>query len=364
MSVSSARPYVAGSAEVDLDWLSNGWTLFGRQAGVWIFAILIAWGIDAAVSSVTGTLFGIDPLPAFSHSRHPRLSVLVDIFTTLGGLTGILAQLVVDSLLCAGLCRMAARQARGETISLGDMFKVGDILLPVTITMMLSSLLVALGYCLCIVPGVILAGLLMFAPFYVIVDGAGPLEAISRSIETLKDNWFMAGFFHVVAGILLTLSFAFCCVGEFAVIPQIFLAVAAGFMRFRGEFAQPRLPANPGGVWSPAPGQTPPVIGAPPYGYGPAPQSAQGGWAQPQSPSWGNAPQGTTDMTAQPGYGPPHDYAGQGTPPQGNSGGTSGRGTSSGGSRRTASPRQPREPWPGTHRPVDSAPRQERPPQV
>jgi hypothetical protein len=266
--------YPSRPPQVDFSWLSDGWNLFKRQSGTWVVAALLAGVIDFAVSGVLGALFG-DAHGARGGSVRDMAWYLPH---SRGGVFSDFVDHLVSTLLFAGLFRMALRQIRGEKLSPFDFLAVGDVFVPLVGAGAITWCCTAVGYLICILPGLILGALFMFAPLYVVAERAGPVEAVSRSFNALKGQWLMATLFYCLSILGIVASLCLCGVGELAVIPQVVLAVAVGFTQFGGG-SPSALP--PGAPWQPQGGAFPPQ-GPPPSGAFPPQGPAESG---PQMPS-------------------------------------------------------------------------------
>jgi uncharacterized membrane protein len=136
---------------------------------------------------------------------------------------------------------MAVRQVRGERVEIGDLFSVTDVIGNVAIGAILYSLLTGVGLILCIVPGLILLGLLI--PFAFLIsdrrmDAAGALNA---SLNTMKTDLLMATVFVFVCGIILLLTGLFTCgLGLLVTVPIVYVAEAIIYREFfpdSGDYA-------------------------------------------------------------------------------------------------------------------------------
>jgi uncharacterized membrane protein len=289
--------------QVDLGWLSDGWTLFKQQSGTWIVAALLAGLIDTAISGILNSALGA--------GNHTRSGSAGDMTQYLPNTPGEAVASVLDylstALLSAGLFRMALRQLRGEKLTPFDFLAIGDVLLPLAGVSVIVWACTTVGYTLCVVPGLILDGLLMFAPLYVVAERAQPVEAVSRSFNTLKSQWLMAAVFFCLSMLWVLASYCLCGVGELAVIPQVILAVAAGFTRMGGGGGYLAVPPPgapwPGGGAYPLPGDGP-ASGQPGSPYGP--QSGQSGspygtqLGPPQDPPHSGQPETSAEPPSNP----------------------------------------------------------------
>ena len=85
---------------------------------------------------------------------------------------------------------MAAAALKGETPTLATGWAgLSGRLVPVVLASILVGLLVGIGTLLLVVPGIILAFLLMFTVISVIVDNTTAVDAMKRSIRTVTGNF-------------------------------------------------------------------------------------------------------------------------------------------------------------------------------
>jgi uncharacterized membrane protein len=224
------RGYGNDQPKVDFQWLSDGWRLFKQEPITWIVAAILAGAIDIGASSLVSSVFddGTNTGHTISQSGFH-----VDIHTPFQ-MVGDLLSAVISLMLWAGMFRMALLQIRGKKIDPFTFLSVRDVFLPLACVSALTYGLAMLGFLACLVPGFVLCGLFLFAPLYVVAEGAGPIEAIERSVNALKADWFTAILFALIPMLWIGVSALFCGVGEFATIPQVVLATAVGFCRFNG----------------------------------------------------------------------------------------------------------------------------------
>ena len=235
MSVVDGGGYYSRPPEVEFSWMSEGWTLFKQDAVTWVLAVLIVGALLAGFSGFANAAFGLT-----------TSAKVTSLPTTAPGWVGLMVphsatqiiasflQSVLTTLLSAGLYRMAIRQVRGERVQVVDLFGIGDVIVPLLGYSVLSWLLTYVGTLLCCIPGLIVEGLLLFAPLYIVAEGASATEAISRSFNILQKQWLMAATYYFVGSLFVVFSVLACCVGELAAAPVFILSVAVGFARFNG----------------------------------------------------------------------------------------------------------------------------------
>ena len=166
----------------------------------------------------------------------------------------------------AGFTRTVLRAVRTNDASFGDFFSAGERFLPYIAMSFLKSLAIVVGLLLLVVPGIIVGLGFANAPFFVIDQRHGPIEALKASWEVSegqKGNLFVLALAEV--GLML-LGFIACCLGMFVAVPVMMLARAIVYTKMSGT-----APA-PAGAWAPA--------GGPP-GYGGPTAGSYGAWGPP-----------------------------------------------------------------------------------
>ncbi|MGH9799453.1 MAG: zinc-ribbon domain-containing protein [Blastocatellia bacterium] len=229
------------------EWIGEGWQMFAEKWQVWVVQILVMLLIFAVpVVPFYVMMFSMqlgatdDQLPEWS----PVVVVLafgIGLLLFLGG-----------PFFYSGFCKTAFKQLRGEQITVGDLFSGGDVFLRVLGAAIVIGILAAIGTLLCILPGLVVAGLLYFTLPLIIERDLSISEAISASYEAAKANWLMFTLFAIVVSFLSGLGALACGVGVLATYPLQFTVAAVayrdvfgvtGARKFTGS-NQPQYPTN------------------------------------------------------------------------------------------------------------------------
>jgi len=297
MSVNYGVPAAGGAGytppgRVNFGWISEAFELFKANAGAWILACLMLYIVPSLVGGIIGRIFGAmsamhqtsgpqssghPPFGAGSSSfgRNPYengLPVAVNIALQA-------ASFVYTAYLYGGIYLMAVKQVRRERVEIADLFRGGPLLGKMLGFHFIYIVATLLGTALCILPGLLLSGLL-YPAYALIADGESVTGAISRSVDAMKRDMWNAAAFYFVMGLLVVVSFFAFCLGEFITTPMLWLTAALAYRDMIGmpgvaapnpygtlppQYGQPQQP----GVWPPPPGmgQAPPSFG-PPLGGG------------------------------------------------------------------------------------------------
>jgi uncharacterized membrane protein len=216
---------------VRFETISEAWALFQQQAGVWLGAGAIS---IVALFLLVGGVGGISILPvllASAGGKEPNMGA------ALGGMVvGIVGLVVlatlVGGLLSAGLYRMALKQVRGETLSVGDLFQVGDIFLSMLGMSLLVGLATSIAAQFFYIPGLILGGLWMLAGPLIADRKLGVIEAMSESWKALQHELVMATCYYLVISLVASLGSLLLGIGMIVTLPLFYLGLALVYRDF------------------------------------------------------------------------------------------------------------------------------------
>ena len=139
---------------------------------------------------------------------------------------GQIISFVISTAVGAALIRMAIANVRTGTANLNEMFSVTDILGPIIIGALLTTLVTYIGFALCIIPGFIAAlGLAMTQPL-IVDQKMQPVDAMKASWAALQPN---LGSFFVLGLVVVLLNLAGaipCGLGLFVTYPISIVALA------------------------------------------------------------------------------------------------------------------------------------------
>ena len=273
--------YAPPMGRVDFSWLGQAWTLFTAQAGTWIGATFLFFLIGAVLwllwAIPTGTLATVQQ--AYQTILHPTAPHPPTQTPLIGfAVNHVLAVLVggYNAVFFGGVYRMALRQRRGEPISVLGLFSAFPQALPLLMVGIVAPAILGLAAGLCVwllhlylpisaavtiadmvvwLPGVVLGGLLMFAPLLVVDTGANAAGALLGSVRLLKGQWLMGILFYFVAALVGGLGVLVCGVGMLATYPLFLISIAVGYLALTQPpvaYAPPSSYPAPG-VWPPPP---------------------------------------------------------------------------------------------------------------
>lgn len=215
-----------GPPQVNFDVISHAWEALKPTMGVWVGAYVIYLIISVGVSMIVGQFTGGGFTPPSQSGRAapmPNIPLMV---------IGQFVNIAVSLFLMGGLYRLAINQVRTGTANLGDMFSVMDVLPNLFIVSILSTIAIFVGALFCILPGLLIGALLMFAIPLIVDQRMGAIDAMKASIEALKSQMWMALAFAIVIGILGSIGIVLCCVGLLVTGPLSILSTATLYRDF------------------------------------------------------------------------------------------------------------------------------------
>jgi len=286
MSVPAQTRMTPPSAvRIQFGWITQAWALFSAQPGVWIGTVALSFSINvvlwALISLPTDPDVWVSLRSVYAalvtHTQAPPARFMNPYLE--------FAQQTACNTLVAGLCaiftgglyRMALRQKRGEPISVSGLFSAFPQSLPLFLVgiALPTGLGVAEGVCLWLLHshlsaaaslhavnqadwmlGLLLNGLLMFAPLLVVGTGASAPVALLGSVRLLGRQWLRGIWFYIVASLVGGIGLLLCGVGMLATYPIFLLSIAIGYLALtqaNTESEPPAFDPAPVGVWPPPP---------------------------------------------------------------------------------------------------------------
>lgn len=154
---------------------------------------------------------GIDGLKK-NFVTHVVSSLLVGV---VGGVTGGL----LTGPMMVGYMRMIKVEDEGGKPEIADVFKGFDDFVPALLAVLLSSIIVSIGFMFCVIPGLLVMALIPTAAYLVAVGEKDGVNAIKRAFAAVKANLMGAFFCAMILGIVGSLGAILCGVGIFLTLP-------------------------------------------------------------------------------------------------------------------------------------------------
>ena len=154
-------------------------------------------------------------------------------FTPQGVFLVLLTSLIsapVETVFLAGLYRYYLKLIRGQDTELGDAFSgFGAAFVPLVLLGIVQGVLVWLGVCLCILPGLYLGIAWAFAIPLVIDRHIGFWDAMELSRKVVTRHWFTILALVVLNAVVSLAGLIACCVGVLVTAPVAIIAMAYAY---------------------------------------------------------------------------------------------------------------------------------------
>lgn len=212
------------------------WRLYRRRWWSWSLAMLIVMIANSIIGSALFAAFGA---PWHGGRGGFRLPMVPD-----RSAMAYVGTVVVACLCLGGMIRMASRQVLTGDVRIEDLFSVVDVGFHLLAGAVFYAAATFLGAMLCIVPGAIVSGLLMFTLPLIVIARRPATEAVAESWRALAPQWLAATVFHLVLGAVSGLGSLLCCVGILITGPLYSLSIALLFHQFY-EPTRPTFAAKP-----------------------------------------------------------------------------------------------------------------------
>ncbi|MES2951484.1 MAG: hypothetical protein V4858_23375 [Pseudomonadota bacterium] len=149
---------------------------------------------------------------------------LTHIVTSLliGIVGGVSAGLLTGPMM-VGYMRMIKREDEGTKAEIADVFKGFDDLVPALLAVLVSSIIVGIGFMLCIIPGLLIMALVPTAAYLVAVGEKDGINAIKRAFDAIKENLLSSVLCALVLGIVGSIGGLLCGVGMILTLPIAFI---------------------------------------------------------------------------------------------------------------------------------------------
>jgi uncharacterized membrane protein len=218
--------------------IGDAWRLYRRHAGIWSLTILLVLIGYSAISAMLLAVLGLNGPVGRGGFQLP--------LTPATGAIHYLVSTAVGAFFVGGLMRMASQQVRGRPPRIEDLFSVTDVGLELLLAAAFYSAATFVGDLLCVIPGVIVSGLLMFTIPFVVIARQPATAAVRLSWNALSPQWLTAGLFHFVLVVVSGSGILLCCIGLLLTAPLYSLSIAILYHEFVSAPAPPAGKPKPG----------------------------------------------------------------------------------------------------------------------
>lgn len=132
-----------------------------------------------------------------------------------------------------GLTYMAVKGLRGEKVEVNDVFEGFNRFVKSWVLLLVSVILIGIGYMLLVLPGLILSILLIYSLPLLVIKDYGAMDAIKESIDISKQNFLDSLVLLIIVAIISAIG-GITYIGSLVTTPIITLALVAAAESYLG----------------------------------------------------------------------------------------------------------------------------------
>lgn len=203
-----------------------------------VFASAPAWTAPVGVKAQTGRWISAGWKMVTSDMGNFALVGLIFV------LVNSVASIVTQGPLQTGLHLYCTKKLFQKRAEIGDLFKGFDFFLPSFVAALLIGLFVFVGSLLCIIPGLVVAGMYKFTYLFILDKRMDFWPAMEASHSVVKNDYFGFTIFLLAMAGINILGFLCCIVGLLVTIPMSVAAITIAYQECVG-FDQRTIDALP-----------------------------------------------------------------------------------------------------------------------
>jgi uncharacterized membrane protein len=209
--------------------IGEAWKIFQANMGPWILITLVLFLLLMVAQAICLGPGRATIMAAMSADRGRNSDNINPIALFLGSpllLIGSIAYSVIAYIFMGGFTQAAIKQLRGQQPAVSDLFLGLSKAVPLGIAGLLVSLGTMIGEMFFILPGLIFMGLSLLTMPFIMEQNMQPVDAIKKSIETLKADMWPALGYYLVFAIVASLGALACGIGMLFTLPLMPLGIA------------------------------------------------------------------------------------------------------------------------------------------
>ena len=194
----------------------------GAKGAIWggllvMYLVLFALGAGAAFG-LQGVVDNLEPTLAMG------INAVLQLVTS-----------VVSILFTAGIMLIGVRRAAEQRVSWKMAFAGFSKALSVTIALVLQTILILIGFCLLILPGIYLTVGYALALPLILEKGLGPWQALEASRKAIHKKWWTVFAIYLVMGLIYLVSAIPLGLGLIWTVPMFFVGLGVLYRLFFGS---------------------------------------------------------------------------------------------------------------------------------
>jgi hypothetical protein len=213
----------AGKLDMN-DLLGTTWAVFKANMGTAVLLLLV---INVIVMVAFGVVWGVAML--FAEMLGEGIGVFL-------AMVGYIVVVALFAALMVGALKGLMKLARGQPVSVGELFAFGPELGPFVLTYLLFTVIVSIGNMLCVVPGIFLATMFSQAIFLVVDRNVAVMDSFNQSKDLTNGNKMTIFVTYLVAFLgAMVVSMLTCGIGSLFATPFLWLLGVVMYLRITGQ---------------------------------------------------------------------------------------------------------------------------------
>lgn len=214
--------------------LSYGWTKFQAYVGPSIILALLVLVVGLVFGGIGYVIrSGITTSPHFDSSGnfHDGSGFFIGMIgSAITEALSFLAQTAVGAVVVRAALDVTAGQAPNVSEAINRV-PWGKVI----VLALIQTVIVFIGFVLCILPGIILSFLFFFSTYFVIDKGVEPVQALKDSVSLVTNNLGSALLWAIVGTIVTIAGICACGVGFLVTFPLVTFGTAYTFKKLTGQ---------------------------------------------------------------------------------------------------------------------------------
>jgi uncharacterized membrane protein len=246
MPPAGAPGYGAGQPFSIGEGFTWAWNKFSKNAGALIVATLVYGLIVGVVEGITFFIASALGQTVTTYSDYGNgveasatssFGIASWIVLGLGSIVAMIIAFAIQSAYTSSLLEIA----NGQPVTIGSFFKPRN-LGAVIVAGVIIAILIAIGYVLCVIPGIIVAFLTMFTIFALLDRNLAPIDAIKASVDITRANLGNAILAWLLSALVVAAGVAVCYIGLIVAAPVATLFLVYSYRRLSGGEVAPLTP--------------------------------------------------------------------------------------------------------------------------
>jgi uncharacterized membrane protein len=142
---------------------------------------------------------------------------------------GSAVPIILQGPMAVGIHIVCVRKIKGGRVDVNDLFKGFNYFVPSLVAVLLVSIFSAIGFLLCIIPGIVVIAMYQFVYLFIADKKMDFWPAMEASHAIVKQDYFGFTLFIVAAGLINLLGVLACAVGLLVTIPMTYMAITLAY---------------------------------------------------------------------------------------------------------------------------------------